>query len=103
MNQSKRGGYRVGSGRPSNWKSGKTTVIKIPVALKEQVLDLAHRLDDGENLHTLIEEIQVFVTISKEGYNTVIDRILEDIILTRNGKDKAAIRRALETLGEILF
>lgn len=32
------------------WKQGRTRTIRVPVALAEQLLEIAHRLDDGESL-----------------------------------------------------
>ena len=33
------------------WKSGKTTVIRVPEALKEQLLEMARVLDEGKECH----------------------------------------------------
>ena len=30
------------------WKHGQTTVIRVPVALVDQIMDYAHRLDNGD-------------------------------------------------------
>ena len=32
------------------WKSGQTRTIRVPVVLAEQLLEIAHRLDDGDSL-----------------------------------------------------
>lgn len=42
-----RGGYRKNAGRKSKWKSGETTSIRVPKAIAQQVLELAHIIDDG--------------------------------------------------------
>ncbi len=34
----------------SKWKQGRTRTIRVPVALAEQLLEVAHRLDEGESL-----------------------------------------------------
>lgn len=45
-----RGGYRPGSGSKSKWIRGKTTVIRVPEALSDEVLRLAHLLDEGKTV-----------------------------------------------------
>lgn len=34
------------------WKSGKTRTIRVPVAIADKVLELAHKIDKGESLDT---------------------------------------------------
>lgn len=49
-----RGGKRKGAGRRSTWKSGckfeDTKLIRVPEAIAEQVLQVAHQIDSGESL-----------------------------------------------------
>lgn len=42
-----RGGYRKGSGGKPTWKNGKTKPVRVPIALEEQVLEIARILDEG--------------------------------------------------------
>lgn len=42
-----RGGYRLGSGRKGQWKSGTTKAVKLPEALIPRLLELAKILDEG--------------------------------------------------------
>jgi hypothetical protein len=44
-----KGGRRSTTWKPS-WKSGKTTVIRVPEVLAEELLRIARRLDEGEAL-----------------------------------------------------
>jgi len=44
------GGKRPGSGRKSEWIRGKTTVIRVPEVLADEVLRLAHLLDEGKSV-----------------------------------------------------
>jgi len=37
------------------WKHGQTTVIRVPVALVEQIMDYAHRLDNGNDSPSLLQ------------------------------------------------
>jgi len=43
------GGARPGAGRKSGWQHSETQTIRVPVALAEQVLAYARRLDAGED------------------------------------------------------
>ena len=42
-----RGGKRPGAGVKPTWKHGKTKTIRVPVALAEQILEFARKLDIG--------------------------------------------------------
>lgn len=43
-----RGGSRRGAGRKAGWRHGETQTIRIPVALREQLLEIARQLDNKE-------------------------------------------------------
>lgn len=43
-----RGGYRKGSGKKSNWRHGKTKVIRIPEVLADRVLQYARDIDEDK-------------------------------------------------------
>lgn len=43
----KHGGSRDGAGRKSQWIRGKTVVVRVPEVLSDEVLRLAHLLDEG--------------------------------------------------------
>lgn len=49
-----RGGQREGAGRKSTWVSGAkfedTTVIRVPKSIKDQVVNIAYKLDAGEHI-----------------------------------------------------
>lgn len=46
-----KGGYREGSGRKPTWKTpGKTQTVRVPQSLADRLLDLAHLLDEGEQI-----------------------------------------------------
>ncbi len=46
-----RGGYRRGAGRKAAWRHGETKTIRVPVALREQLLQIARQLDRGEYIY----------------------------------------------------
>jgi hypothetical protein len=43
-----RGGCRVNAGSKPKWVRGKTTVIRVPEVLADEILRLAHLLDEGK-------------------------------------------------------
>jgi hypothetical protein len=45
-----KGGKREGSGAKPKWKHGKTTVIRVPIAIADEILDFARKLDSGHDL-----------------------------------------------------
>lgn len=52
-----RGGYRENAGRKSSWKHKDTCTIRIPKTFAQQLVELAHRLDNGEPIDTDTESI----------------------------------------------
>jgi hypothetical protein len=71
------------------WKSGQTRTIRVPIALCEELLIIARKLDEGEPL-TAIPDLF-----------SIIEQVLSDPTVTRNGKDRGAARRALNALFEV--
>jgi hypothetical protein len=56
-----RGGHREKAGRPSTWKSGckfsETKLIRVPAAIADQLLEIAHKLDAGETLDLVTKQL----------------------------------------------
>lgn len=98
----RRGGYRDGAGRPSTWKTGPTMAVKIPIALKDRVIEYARQLDTQNLSNSLIEPVLDNVTISKSKLETIFSEILSDSVITRQGKDRGTVRKVLERLEERL-
>jgi hypothetical protein len=48
-----RGGARENSGRKPKWNLGETKAIRVPIAIADTLLDIAKRMDNGENLNHL--------------------------------------------------
>lgn len=69
-----RGGRREGAGRKTAWESGctfpETTVIRVPKYLKDEILEIAHRLDAGE-------EIDLDTKLLRERNNYLEGKVLE--------------------------
>ncbi len=57
-----RGGRRKGAGRKTAWESGcsfsETTVIRVPKVLKDEILEIAHRLDAGEEVDLVSKSLR---------------------------------------------
>lgn len=57
-----RGGYRERAGRKSSWASGcsfsETILIRVPKMLKNELLEIAHRVDAGETIDLVDNSIQ---------------------------------------------
>ncbi len=47
-NKSNWGGVRVGAGRGAKWVHGKTKSVRLPVALLDKILDIAHYMDRND-------------------------------------------------------
>lgn len=56
------GGSRPGAGNPGfkpKWKSGKTTVIRVPEAIADEVLSVARQIDEDKPLDSVTARKQV--------------------------------------------
>lgn len=49
-----RGGARENSGRKPKWNLGETKAIRVPLAIADTLLEIAKRVDEGENLESII-------------------------------------------------
>lgn len=74
------------------WNTGETRTIRVPVALSDELLAIARRLDAGESIEP--SRTHSDLTASAE-------RVLNDPQVTRKGKDRGAVRRALNALLEV--
>lgn len=72
-----RGGRRENAGRKSNWKNKDTITIRIPRAIVFQVIEIAHKIDSGENIELETEskaEGSDFELQSKSSKNEIITK-----------------------------
>lgn len=56
-----RGGCRHGAGRPGAWRHGQTQTIRVPMALKEQLLEITRQLDNGETVGFAENDLQQLI------------------------------------------
>jgi hypothetical protein len=71
------------------WKSGATRTIRVPITLADELLLIAHRLDDGAPTTPNIDLTEAAAVV------------LADTAVTRNGKDSGAVKRTLKALLEV--
>lgn len=123
-----RGGAREGAGKPSSWKSGckyeDTKLIRVPKAIGDKVLELAHKVDEGidyeivtkslkeenERLRDKLEHLQDSLDVLHQAtQNKIIDNteliskskeLLYDESLVRS-RDRSPVKKLLSKLFEI--
>jgi len=69
------------------WKSGHTRTIRVPVAMASQLLEIAHRLDEGESLDLIqdnganapVNSIELTQAKKAEGSSPQIDLTHDNI------------------------
>ena len=54
-----RGGKRKGAGRKSSWQNNETVLIRVPKVLASQLIDIAHKLDEGKSLESVTQSKQM--------------------------------------------
>ena len=54
-----RGGARDNAGRKSGWVNLKTKLIRVPVAIKSQLMAIAKKLDLGESIDFVSKSIDL--------------------------------------------
>lgn len=95
---SNRGGYRKNAGRKSDWKHTATKSIRVPPEIADQVIDIAKQLDNGFQVRIIDSAPE-----SKElDLDAIVQELLNDTSVTRNGKDRGSVRRALEAMANRL-
>ena len=98
-----KGGRRSTTWKPS-WKSGKTTVIRVPEALAEELIEIARRLDEGEKLPVTGNsngESNSFVTGDRTSLKEAADTFLITISPRERRDAKRFLYRFLKTMEEI--
>lgn len=79
------GGARPGTGNPEfkpKWKSGKTTVIRVPEAIADEVLAIARQIDEKEALQSRVTELEATLTVLRDSVEPLkrdIEKLKEQI------------------------
>jgi hypothetical protein len=86
------GGARPGAGNPEfkpKWKSGKTTVIRVPEAIADEVLVIARQIDEGST-----------VTLSSDGAMSQLEeenaRLRQKLQECQSRLEEAAVTQSSE-------
>jgi hypothetical protein len=105
-----RGGYREKAGRKSTWVSGckfeQTKLIRVPIAISDRVLEIAHKLDNGESIDLVTESNNEIVTESEDtnySQSELIEKgkqIVYDVTQVRI-KDRSAVRKYFSLLLDV--
>lgn len=65
-----RGGARKGAGKKTSWRSGcnfeQTKLIRVPIAISNQLLEIAHWLDEGGDIEKVAKSIQHELPLSSK-------------------------------------
>lgn len=91
---SNRGGYRRNAGRKSDWKHPATKSIRVPPEIADQVIEIAKQVDNGFP----ISFIDSATESKKVDLDAIAQEILNDPAITRNGKDRGSVKRAVEAM-----
>lgn len=78
-----RGGRREGAGGKPTWKNGKTKTIRVPVALADQIIEIARELDENGFLEPVTAS--KFVDFSGVSISKVDGRLavfLSDLVMS---------------------
>jgi predicted kinase len=105
-----RGGYREKAGRKSTWVSGckfeETKLIRVPIAISDRVLEIAHKLDSNESIDLVTESNNEIVTESEDkkySLSELIEKgkqIVYDVTQVRI-KDRASVRKYFSLLLDV--
>lgn len=106
-----RGGYREKAGRKSTWVSGckfeETKLIRVPIAISDRVLEIAHKLDNGEVIDLVSESNNEIVTESIEDKSYSQPELIEkgkQIVYDEThvrSKDRASVRKYFSLLLDV--
>jgi hypothetical protein len=91
---SNRGGYREKAGRKSDWKHPATKTIRVPPEIADQVIEIAKQIDNGSQ----VSFIDSATKSNKVDLGAIVQELLTDPVVTRNGRDRGSVRRALEAM-----
>lgn len=102
-----RGGYRDNAGRKSSWKHSATQTIRVPKVFAQQLVKLAHQLDNGEAIDTDTKSKQSSIDNDTDLKAAASDIVTNSILpLTEAIVQAAAIlkakRSARESLAKLL-
>jgi predicted phage tail protein len=102
-----RGGYREKAGRKSGWNHSETTVIRVPQALAQELLEIAKTLDRGESLDSITEsKSQETDSVTESNSDLVMDSVKHILGQWKSKADAASPKnsnwlKARQILGDL--
>ena len=104
-----RGGRRQGAGRKTAWESGctfaETTVIRIPKVLKNKILEVAHKLDAGEEFELVTNSKQLELSLEIENKEeSKLAKLAKDLLYQESlirPRDRSSAKKLLSALFKI--
>lgn len=88
----------------SSWKSGKTKRVRLPIAIADTVIEIAHQIDEGEidPVCRVPRQNDDLFACPKAKIEGAIALLEESLTLKANagGKIKTKVREALKILAE---
>jgi len=100
-----RGGRRENAGRKSNWKNKDTITIRVPRAIVFQVIEVAHKIDSGEDIELKTESVAErydFDMKSKISNNEIITKSNQEIESDFVTKSIISYSQAIEIAKQIV-
>lgn len=97
-----RGGHREGAGRKSTWNNRETIVIRVPKVFAKQLLQIAQKLDRGEQIEPVTKSKSKRiekVTKSKRQSDSVTNSKVDQLELVTES-EWLTTREAWEILGQ---
>jgi hypothetical protein len=102
-----RGGYRDNAGRKSSWRHSATQTIRVPKVFAQQLVKLAHQLDNGEAIDIDTKSKQGSTDNDTDSKSVASDIVTNSILPLKEALVQAAAilkakRSARESLAKLL-
>lgn len=78
--QSGRGGYRENAGRKSSWQHAETQTIRVPKVFASQLIQMARRLDNGEEIETDTKSKRQSIDTVTDSKSSSFDNVTDSIL-----------------------
>ena len=107
-----RGGERENAGRKPSWVNNDTTLIRIPKAIRDSLMTIAKKLDQGESVEIETKSNQIEIeSVTESNLDSVTDSIKQIVDRYRKESDAATpkntrwdnARKLLKELESVLY
>lgn len=102
-----RGGYRDKAGRKSSWQHSATQTIRVPKVFAQELMKIAHQLDNGKAIDTDTKSKQGSIDNDTDAKSVASDIVTNSILPLKEALAQAAAilkakRSARESLAKLL-